>query len=37
MFNTDGIFTVNGGIPGFEFAIRFSGLYTPDASWFVNL
>jgi Ca2+-binding RTX toxin-like protein len=35
MFNTDGIFTVNGGIPDFEFAIKFSGLYTPDASWFV--
>jgi len=37
MFNTDGTFTINGGIPDFEFAIRFSGLYTPDASWFINL
>ena len=40
MFNTDGVFTINtinGSIPEFEFAIRFSGLYTPDANWFVEL
>jgi Ca2+-binding RTX toxin-like protein len=40
MFNTDEVFavsTVNGSIPEFEFAIRFSGLYTPDASWFIHL
>jgi Ca2+-binding RTX toxin-like protein len=39
-FNTDGVFTINtinGSIPEFEFAIRFSGLSTPDANWFVNL
>jgi Ca2+-binding RTX toxin-like protein len=35
-FNTDGVFTLN-NLPDFEFAIRFSGQYTPDASWFVNL
>jgi Ca2+-binding RTX toxin-like protein len=37
MFNTDGVFNLNGSIPDFECAIRFTGLYTPDASWFVNL
>jgi Ca2+-binding RTX toxin-like protein len=40
MFNTDDVFavsTVNGSIPDFEFAIRFSGQYTPDASWFIHL
>jgi Ca2+-binding RTX toxin-like protein len=40
MFNTDDSFavtTVNGIQPDFEFAIRFSGQYTPDASWFINL
>jgi Ca2+-binding RTX toxin-like protein len=40
MFNTDEVFavsTVNGSIPEFEFAIRFSGQYTPDASWFIHL
>jgi Ca2+-binding RTX toxin-like protein len=35
-FNTDGVLTVN-NLPDFEFAIRFPGLYTPDASWFVAL
>ena len=34
LFNTDGIFTLNGGIVEYEFAIRFDGQYTPDASWF---
>jgi Ca2+-binding RTX toxin-like protein len=40
MFNTDEVFavsTLNGNIPDFEFAIRFSGQYTPDANWFVAL
>jgi hypothetical protein len=37
MSNTDGVFNINGSIPEFEFAIRFPGLYTPDASWFVDL
>jgi hypothetical protein len=40
MFNTDDVFavsTVNGSIPDFEFAIRFSGQHTPDASWFIHL
>jgi Ca2+-binding RTX toxin-like protein len=37
MFNTDETFTVNGGIPDFEFAIRFSGLHTPNMSWFDSL
>jgi Ca2+-binding RTX toxin-like protein len=40
IFNTDESFavsTVNGIQPDYEFAIRFSGLYTPDASWFIHL
>ena len=40
MFNTDGVFTINtinGSIPESEFAIRFSGQYTPDANWFFEL
>jgi Ca2+-binding RTX toxin-like protein len=40
VFNTDEVFavsTLNGNIPDFEFAIKFSGLYTPDASWFEYL
>jgi len=40
IFNTDESFavtTVNGIQPDYEFAIRFSGQYTPDASWFINL
>jgi Ca2+-binding RTX toxin-like protein len=32
-FNTDGVFTLN-NLPDFEFAIRFSGQYTPEAAWF---
>ena len=35
-FNTDKVFTLN-DLPDFEFAIKFSGLYTPDANWFVEL
>jgi Ca2+-binding RTX toxin-like protein len=37
LFNTDGVLTFNGSIPDFEFIIRFSGQYTPDASWFIDL
>ena len=40
IFNTDEVFavsTVNGSQPDYEFAIRFSGQYTPDASWFIHL
>jgi hypothetical protein len=37
MFNTDAVFNINGSIPESEFAIRFSGLYTPDANWFIDL
>jgi Ca2+-binding RTX toxin-like protein len=40
IFNTDDSFaltTVNGIQPDYEFAIRFSGQYTPDASWFIHL
>jgi hypothetical protein len=40
IFNTDEAFavsTVNGNQPDYEFAIRFSGQYTPDASWFIHL
>jgi Ca2+-binding RTX toxin-like protein len=39
MFNTDEVFavsTLNGSIPDFEFAIRFSGQYMPEANWFLS-
>jgi len=39
MFNTDEVFavsTLNGSVADFEFAIRFSGQYMPDANWFLS-
>jgi Ca2+-binding RTX toxin-like protein len=36
IFNTDETLTIN-TVGDFEFAIKVSGVHTPDASWFVNL
>jgi hypothetical protein len=33
--NRDNTYSINGGLVDFEFAIRLSGQYTPEASWFV--
>jgi hypothetical protein len=35
LFNDDNVYSINGGLVDFEFAIRLSGQYTPEASWFV--
>jgi hypothetical protein len=35
LFNEDNVNSINGGLVDFEFAIRLSGQYTPEASWFV--
>jgi Ca2+-binding RTX toxin-like protein len=36
IFNTDTVLTIN-DVADFDFAIKVSGVYTPDANWFVNL
>jgi hypothetical protein len=36
IFNTDVVFTIN-TVADFEFAIKVSGVHTPDASWFAYL
>ena len=35
IFNTDAVYTINSTVADFEFAIKVSGVHTPDASWFV--
>jgi Ca2+-binding RTX toxin-like protein len=35
LFNDDNVYSINGGLVDFEFAIRLSGQHTPNESWFV--
>jgi len=37
LFNADDTYSINGGLVDFEFAIRLSGQYTPEASWFIQV